>query len=89
MEHETRMAIQPGPHLGVFVTAVIVEDDVDDLAGRDLSLDCVQKADELLMPVPLHAAADDCAVEHAERGKQDGGAVPLVVVRQGSRKVSL
>src|SRR5215472_5576148 len=75
------MPIQPGPHLGVFVAAVIVEDDVDDLAGRDLSLDRVQKADELLMPVPLHAAADDLAFEHVEGGKQRGRAVALVVMR--------
>src|SRR6516162_5268923 len=74
------MATQPGPHLGVFVAAVIVEDDVDDLAGQDLSLDRVQKADELLMPVPLHAAADDLAFEHVEGGKQRGRAVALVVM---------
>ena len=30
-----------------------------------------------------HAAADDGAVEHAERGEQGGGAVPLIVVRHG------
>jgi hypothetical protein len=33
--------------------------------------------------VALHAAADHRAVEHAERGEQGGGAVPLVIVRHG------
>ena len=33
------------------------------------------------MAVALHAA-DDRAVEHAERGEQRGGAVPLVIVCQ-------
>jgi hypothetical protein len=33
--------------------------------------------------VTLHAAADDGAVEHAERREQGGGAVPLVIVRHG------
>src|SRR5262245_10226805 len=75
------MPIQPGPHLGVFVAAVIVEDDTDDLAGRDLSLARVQRADELLMPVPLHAAAADLAFGHVEGGKQRGSAVALVVMR--------
>ncbi len=64
------MALEPGPELGVLVAAVIVEDDVDDLAGRDLSLDRVQKTNEFLMPVTLHAAADDLAVEHVERANR-------------------
>jgi hypothetical protein len=33
MEHEAGMAIEPDLHLGVFVAAVVVEDDVDELAG--------------------------------------------------------
>ena len=36
------------------------------------------------MPVALHAAADDRAVEHVERGEQRGGAVALVVVGHGA-----
>jgi hypothetical protein len=35
------------------------------------------------MAVALHAAADHRAVEHAERGEQGGGAVPLVIVGHG------
>ena len=35
------------------------------------------------MPVALHVAADDGAVEDVEGGKQRGGAVALVVVRHG------
>ena len=34
------------------------------------------------MPVALQAAADDFAGGHIERGKQRGGAVSLVIVRQ-------
>src|SRR5271155_1326420 len=80
MEHEAGMPFEPGPHLGVLVAAVIVEDDVDELAGRDLCLDRVEEANELLMPVALHAAADDLAFEHVESGKQCGRAVALVVM---------
>jgi hypothetical protein len=47
----------------------VVEDRVDHLAGRPRELDGVQKADKLLMPVALHAAADHGALEHAERGE--------------------
>ena len=67
--------VEPGADLGVLVGGVVVEDDVDQLAGRDLGLDGVEEADELLMPVALHVAADDRAVEHVERGEQRRGAV--------------
>ena len=70
--------------LGCFVGGVVVDDGVDDLAGRDCGLDLVQEADELLMPVALHAAADHRPVQDVERGEQGGRAVALVVVGHGS-----
>ena len=73
----------------MLVAAVIVEDHVDDLAGRDLRLDRVQKTDEFLMPVTLHATADDLAVEHVERGKQGGGAIAFIVVCHGATPAGL
>jgi hypothetical protein len=45
---------------------------VDRLAGRDLALDGVQKPDELLMPVALHATADDLAQEAREALFEEG-----------------
>ena len=54
---------------------VVVEDDVDDLAGRDLCLDGVEEADELLMPVALHAAAEHGAVEDIQGGEERGRAM--------------
>jgi hypothetical protein len=38
---------------------------------------------ELLMPMAGHAAADDLAFEHAERGEQGRRAVAFVIVREG------
>src|SRR5690348_5908024 len=83
MEGETRMAIEPFADLRVLMGGIVIEDDVDGLFGRDLSLDLVEKADELLMPMLLHAAPDDLAFENVEGGKQSGGAVALVVVGHG------
>src|SRR5205807_1291444 len=77
MEGPARMARQPGQHLGVFVGGIVVEHDVDRPVGRDLALDGIEKADEFEMPVALHAAPDYRAVEHAKRGGQGGGAMPL------------
>src|SRR4029079_6106924 len=44
----------------------------------------VEEADELLVPMALHVAADDGAVENVKGGKQRGRAVALVVVGHGS-----
>jgi hypothetical protein len=49
----------------MFVGGVVVEDDVDQLASRDLALDGIEKAGEFDVAVALHAAANYGAVEHA------------------------
>jgi len=89
MEDEAGMATEPGVHLGMLVGGVVVEDDVDNLAGGDLGLDEVEEAYELLVAVALHAAADDLAVEHVQRGEQGGGAMALVVVGHGGEPTLL
>jgi len=80
VEGPAGMAVEPRAHLRVLVRGVVVEDGVDLAAGRRRGLDGVEEADELLMAVPLHVAADHRAVEHVQRGEERGGAVPLVVV---------
>src|SRR3981081_2636974 len=77
------MAIEPFANLRVLMGGIIVEDDVDGLFGSNLSLYLVEEADELLMPMLLHAASNDLAFEHIEGGKQGGGAVALIVVGHG------
>ena len=44
------------------------------------ALDGIEEADELLVPVALHALADHGAVEHVEGREQGGRAVALVVM---------
>ena len=80
VKDEAGVPAQPGPHLGMLMSGVIVEHHVDDPAGRHLTFDGIEKPDKLLMPVMLHAAANDLALQHVERGKQGGCAVPLVIV---------
>ena len=72
-----------GQAFGVLVGRVIVENDVNQLPGRHICLDGIEKADELLMSVALHAAADDLAFEHVEGGEQRGRAVALIIVGHG------
>ena len=74
------MPLQPSDHLGVLVGGVVVENHVDRFGGRHLVLDGIEKADEFLMPVALHAAPDDLAFEDIEGGKPGGGAVSFLVM---------
>ena len=80
MKGQARMTLQPRMHLGVLMGGVVVGDGMDELAGRDGRLDRVEEADELLVPVLLHAAADDLAVEHVEGQEQRRRALAFVVV---------
>ena len=89
MEDEALVPVEPGADLGMLVGGVVVEDDVDHLAGRHLGLDRVQEAHELLMAVALHVAADDGPVEDVERSEQGRGAMALVVVRHGAEPALL
>jgi hypothetical protein len=54
---------QPFLYLGMFVGRVVVDDGVDRHSHRHPRLGGVEEADELLVPVALHVAADDGAVE--------------------------
>ena len=74
------MSGQPLAHLRMFVGCVVVDDGVDFLSRRHLRLDGVEEADELLVPVALHIAADDGAVEDIESREQCRRAMTLVVV---------
>ena len=56
---------------------------MDHLVGRHFTLDGIEKADEFLVEVALHAAPDDFAFQDIEGGEQGGGAVALVVVGHG------
>lgn len=72
------MPCQPSANLWVLMGGIVVENDVDGLIPGQFRLDGVEKADEFLMAMTLHVAADHRAVENVESGKQ--GAVALIVM---------
>ena len=80
VEGPSRIARQPLAHDRMLVSSVVVEDGVDGLARGDLALNCVEKANELLVSMALHVAADHGSIEDVHGRKQGGRAVPLVVV---------
>ena len=54
------MPDEPLADLGMLVSGVVVEDDVDRFAGGYLCFDQVEKADKFLVAMPLHVAAARC-----------------------------
>jgi hypothetical protein len=80
VKSEAREASEPLAHLRMLVDGVIVEDYVNKLSGRHLSLNGIQEADELLVPMALHKSADNRAFEHVESSEQRRCAMTLVVV---------
>jgi hypothetical protein len=58
VEGPARISRQPLPHLWVFVGCVVVDDCVDHFSRRDLRPDCIEEAEELLVPMAPHVAAD-------------------------------
>ena len=71
------------------VGRVVIQNDVDGLVGRQLGLEGVEEADELLMAVTLHVAPDHRASEDVQGGEQRRGAVALVVVGHGRAPTAL
>ena len=54
----------------MLVCGVIVDDQMHCALGRSFTVDLVEEAGKLLMPVAAHALADELAVEHVERGER-------------------
>jgi len=75
------LRLEPALHLGAFVGAVVVHDEMHLLGGRELLLEMIQKFHKLTTAVARLTSADDFAVQNVERGEQSCRAMPLVVVR--------
>src|SRR5258706_10014642 len=78
---KSRMLLHPSPHGWMFVSCVVVQDDMNVLVFRSLVVDEPQEFEPFLMTMPWHAGSDDLPVENVERCKQCSGSVALVVVR--------
>ena len=74
------MAGEPVPDDRGLVRSVVVADQVDVKAGRDVLVDLLQELQELLVAVPAVQLADRGAVGDVEGGEQAGDAVAGVVV---------
>ena len=64
------MAGQPFTDIGVFLGAIVVQDRMDGLVVRHLTLELVEKTGEFLMAVTGGIVADNGAGQHTLRGKE-------------------
>lgn len=67
MEGPVGMALQPLPDFSMFVSHMVVQDDVHDFARWDIALYGIEKADEFLMPMALHGPPEDLAGHDVQR----------------------
>ena len=78
------MSFEPGCHFGMFVSSIIVHDEVQVETGRSFSIYFFEEADELLMPMAWQTVADNCTVEHAEGYKSCRFAIALAIACHGA-----
>ena len=65
------MHVEPGFDLRVFMSGVIVGNDVDVEFGRALLIDQFEKGEPFLMTMTRRQAGDQLAFEIIERGEQE------------------
>src|SRR6185295_12517212 len=81
---KARMLLHPVLYCRMFVSCVVVDDDVNLFFFWGLLVNKSQEFEPLLMSMSWHAGANDFAVQNVERGKQRGGSVALVVMSHGA-----
>src|SRR6516165_9501638 len=84
MHVEARMPLQPLIDPKVFMSGVIVSNNVDVEIGRALLVDQCEKGEPFLMTMARREVGDELAVEIIERGEQGQGAVPYVIMGLGA-----
>jgi hypothetical protein len=78
------MTLEPDDVLGMFVSGVVVADDVNIKLGGDLALDLAQEGQLLLMAMTRGAMSKNLAREIVECGEQGDGSVTIVIVTLGA-----
>src|ERR1700751_3309985 len=84
MHVEARVPLQPPVDPRVFMSGVIVGNNVDVEIGRALLVDQFEKGEPLLMTMARRKMGDQLAVEIIERGEQGQRAVPHVIMSLGA-----
>ena len=78
------MALKPSDNLGMFVSGVVVADDVDIKLSGDLPVDLAQEGQPLLMAMTRGGMSKDLAREIVEGRKQGHRSVTVVIMGLGA-----
>jgi len=80
---EARIALLPRMDLRMLVGGIVITNDVDILFSRNVTGNVTQEIEPLLMPMPIHALADDLTARYVHGGKERCHTVALVVMSHG------
>ena len=58
MEYEARVALEPLTHIVMLVSPIVVHDKMERYFAGELSVQCAQKVEKLLMPMALITLAN-------------------------------
>jgi hypothetical protein len=83
MQLGARMTCQPAFDDRMFMVGVIIQNDVDVLAQRNLLVDLLEKLQPLAVAVFLCGVSDDFALQIIQRGKECHRTVAVVIVGLG------
>ena len=72
---------EPAFDLGMLVGAVVVDDEVEIEVWAHAGVDVLEEAQKLLVAMPRLALGDDLAGGHVQGGKEVGGTVTDVAMR--------
>jgi len=75
--------LQPCLHFGLFVSPVVIHNQMQRRFPWKFSVQPPQEAQKFLVTVPGHALADNPPIQDIQGCKQRGGTMPLVVMRHG------
>jgi len=70
---EPRVLLQPSFHLGLFVSPIVVHNQMQRRPLRKLPIQPPQEAQKLLVTMPGHALADNLPIQDIQRREQGGG----------------
>ena len=71
---------EPSADFGMFVSSVVIDDEMDVEVVRHTAVDLTQESEELLMTVSRFTAGDDSPGGHIESREQSGRAVTFVIM---------
>lgn len=89
VQMKTRMFLQPGFDLGMFVRGLVIQDQMQVAIRGSLPIELLEELEPFLMPVARLALRDDLPSGDVQGGEERRGSMPDIVVGQRARSTLL